>query len=226
VIGHRGAPVAAPPNTLEGLMAAVAAGADLVEFDVGVGLLLGHPGQTPSSRPPRLDEALELLAREPIGLHIDLKHPGIEDDVARTVREHGLAGRAAVSSTSAGALARLAAAAPELTRLIGYPRDRAHVSGLPWPAPLERSVAALARRLVPLRVPALLRRGTPGGLALHHTLVSAAVVAQVHARGVALVAWTVNQPQRVAALAGLGVDAIVSDDPGMAREVVGTLESR
>ena len=41
MIGHRGAAAVAPENTLESLGAAVAAGADLVEFDVCEGLVLG-----------------------------------------------------------------------------------------------------------------------------------------------------------------------------------------
>lgn len=226
MIGHRGAAAVAPANTLEGLRAAVDAGANLVEFDVGAGLVLGHPGERPAERPPRLEDALELLAEQPIGLHIDLKRAGIEAEVVRAVNERGLAARVAISSNSAPTLERLAGLAPQLTRLIGYPRDRAGLSGLPWPGPLERLGATTLRRLMPLRTPALLGRGSPDGLALHHTLVSAAVAAQARAREVALVAWTVNDPLRVAELAALGVDAIVSDDPGMALEVVGTLEPR
>ena len=42
VIGHRGAAAVAPANTLRSLEAAVAAGADLVEFDVGGDLTLAH----------------------------------------------------------------------------------------------------------------------------------------------------------------------------------------
>src|SRR5476649_2130039 len=42
VIGHRGAAALAPENTLASLEAAVAAGVELVEFDVGAGLVLGH----------------------------------------------------------------------------------------------------------------------------------------------------------------------------------------
>jgi glycerophosphoryl diester phosphodiesterase len=226
VIGHRGAPVLAPGNSLEGLQAAVAAGADLVEFDVGAGLVLGHRGEHPPSPPPRLGEALDALAPHEIGLHIDLKQVGIEADVAREVRERGLGERVVVSSTWARSLERLAAVAPELTRVIGYPRDRARASEIPWPAAVRTGSAAAARALMPLRLPRLLVRGAPGALSLHHALVSAPLAAQVHARGAALVAWTVNDPGCVLRLAELGVDAIVSDDPGMALGALGTLEAR
>ena len=37
-----------------------------------------------------------------------------------------------------------------------------------------------------------------------------------HALGAPVLAWTANDPAAVRRLAALGVDAIVSDDPGMA----------
>ncbi len=76
---------------------------------------------------------------------------------------------------------------------------------------------------MPLRARVLLARSGAAALSLHHALVSSAVVNATHARGAALLAWTVNDPLRVAALAGLGVDAIVSDDPRMVRDALGTL---
>jgi glycerophosphoryl diester phosphodiesterase len=48
-------------------------------------------------------------------------------------------------------------------------------------------------------------------------------VATSHRLGAPVLAWTVNDPPAVRRLAVLGVDAIVSDDPGMAREVLATL---
>jgi glycerophosphoryl diester phosphodiesterase len=53
-------------------------------------------------------------------------------------------------------------------------------------------------------------------IALHHTLCSRAAVRFAHARGVPLLAWTANEPEVVRRLDALGVDGIVSDDPGMA----------
>ncbi len=58
-------------------------------------------------------------------------------------------------------------------------------------------------------------------LALHHTLCSQAAVTAAHRAGVPVLAWTVNHEDRVRRLADIGVDAIVSDDPQMARRVLG-----
>ena len=124
VIGHRGAAALAPENTLEGIAAAVAAGADLVEFDVDEGLVLGHPGHEHPGSPPTLDDALELIAANGVGAHVDLKLVGAEAEIAAAVRRHGLEGRTLVSSTWIRSLRRLAHEAPGLTRAISYPRDR------------------------------------------------------------------------------------------------------
>jgi glycerophosphoryl diester phosphodiesterase len=40
-----------------------------------------------------------------------------------------------------------------------------------------------------------------------------------------VVAWTVNDPDRIAALARLDVDAIVTDDPEGARKALATLDA-
>ena len=76
-----------------------------------------------------------------------------------------------------------------------------------------------------LRLPPLLAVAHAGALALHHSLVSRRLVDGVHARGAAFLTWTVNDPDEVARLAEIGVDAIVSDDPGMAVRVLATLKT-
>lgn len=45
------------------------------------------------------------------------------------------------------------------------------------------------------------------------SLVEAPVVEQAHQRGLAVIAWTVNEPEAISALAALGVDGIISDYP-------------
>ena len=63
MIGHRGAAAVAPENTLAALEAAVAAGADLVEFDISPGLRLGHSLDELPADAITLDDALEFLRR-------------------------------------------------------------------------------------------------------------------------------------------------------------------
>lgn len=223
VVGHRGAGAVAPDNSLEALAAAVAAGADLVEFDVGPGLLLGHSTRELSERPLSFDDALGFLASSQTGIYVDLKLVGIEAEIAAAVRKHGLEARVIVSSTWVRSLRRFARVAPELSRVIGYPRDRFGAARIVWPRLLTAGAAATARSAMPARAPALLRAARADALALYHPLVTPAVVRCTHERGAALFAWPVNDPGLVERLAALGVDAIVSGDPGMALEVLATL---
>jgi glycerophosphoryl diester phosphodiesterase len=225
VIGHRGAAAVAPENSLAGLEAAVASGADIVEFDVTEGLVLEHPGGVPVGSPPALDDALALLAAHPIGVHIDLKHDGIEPGVADAVRRHELGERVVVSSTSVAALHRLETADPALARAISYPHDRHGVAGLPWPRSVASSAAACLRPAMRVRLPPLLSAARAQALSVRHELVGRALVEAAHRRGAAVIAWTVNDPESAGRLASIGVDAIVSDDPGMVLRVLATLKS-
>jgi glycerophosphoryl diester phosphodiesterase len=226
VIGHRGAAAVAPENTFAALEAAVAAGADLVEFDITPGLQLGHSALELPADPIDLDAALEFLRDRRLGVHLDVKLPGYEADVVAALRRHGLEDRAVVSTAFAVTSRRLAALAPRLPRAIGYPRDRLGVSRIGWPSGLTRAGAAALRQAMPVRVPLLLRVARANVLALHHTLCSRAAVAAAHRLGAPVLAWTVNDPEAVRRLAVMGVDAILSDDPEMALSSVATLPER
>jgi len=216
VIGHRGAAAVAPENTLAALEAAVAAGADLVEFDISPGLRLGHSELEIPANAIDLDIALEYLREHRLGVHLDVKQPGYEADVLAALRRHGLEDRAVVSTAFAVTSRRFAVLAPELPRAIGYPRDRLGVSRIPWPRAITQAGTVVLLRAMPLRVPLLLRVARANVLSLHHALCSRASVAAAHRLGAPVLAWTVNDPEIVQRLERIGVDAIVSDDPGMA----------
>ena len=113
-IGHRGAAALAAENTLESFRAAVAAGVDLIEFDVlrlrGGELVVAHShdlfevshGATRGSMKsmrieevrdacpelPTFDEALEFFASEATGtgVHVDLKSAAAADAVSGGTR--------------------------------------------------------------------------------------------------------------------------------------------
>jgi glycerophosphoryl diester phosphodiesterase len=216
VIGHRGAAAVASENTLASLEAAVAAGADVVEFDVAPGLRLGHSLHELPHEEVSLDDALEFLAAHATGVHVDVKLPGYEAEVIDAVRSHGLEDRALVSTTFAASSRRLSRLAPRVPVAIGYPRDRYGVSKIRWPDPLTRAGAAALTQAMPLRIPVLLRRTRANALSLHQSLCSRAAVAASHRFGAPVLAWTANDPHTVRRLAAAGVDGIVSDDPQMA----------
>jgi glycerophosphoryl diester phosphodiesterase len=214
VIGHRGAAAVAPENTVASLEAAVAAGVDVVEFDISPGLRLGHSLDELPESELHLDDALELLKARGVGVHLDVKEPGYEEDVLSAVRRHGLEERAYFSTAFAASARRLTGGGMPVA--IGYPRDRLGVSSIRWPQPLTRTGAAALRHAMPARIPVLLRWARADTLSLHHTLCSPAAVRTAHRFGAPVLAWTVNDPEAVRRATNAGVDGIVSDNPEMA----------
>ena len=223
VIGHRGAAALAAENSRAALEAAIAAGVDVVEFDISPGLRLGHSVAELPADGLSLDDALELLGGHAVRLHLDVKLPGYEDAVLAAVRRHRLDDRAYFSTAFALTGRRLAALAPQMTIAIGYPRDRTGISNLRWPESLTRLGAASLRQAMPVRVPVLLRWARANALSLHHALCSRQAVSIAHRLGAPVLAWTVNEPAAVTRLVDIGVDGIVSDDPGMVLETLATL---
>ncbi|HWB22339.1 MAG TPA: glycerophosphodiester phosphodiesterase [Gaiellaceae bacterium] len=225
VIGHRGAAALAPENTLAALSAAVAAGADFVEFDVGAALVLGHSERETPEQPVSFDDALAFLGSHGVGAHVDLKSVGNEEEIVAAIRRHGLTGRVVISSVSAKSLRRLEAIAPELGRAITYPQDRHGISSVAWPGVLTRAGAGALRAVMPLRVPPLLRVARANALSLHQALASRATILAAHALGAPVLVWTVNEPEQVERLAAIGADAIISDNPQMVCQVLATLNT-
>jgi glycerophosphoryl diester phosphodiesterase len=220
VVGHRGAAALAPENSLEALEAGVAAGADLIEFDVAPGLLVAHSPREAPAAPLSLDDALAFLGPRGVGLQVDVKERGYEAEVVAALRRHDLVDVAHVSTAWASSARTFARLAPELSRAIGYPRDRYGASRLPWPFAVSSAGAAALRLAMPVRIPVLLRVAHADLLSLHHTLCSPAAVGAAHRRGAPVLGWTANDADAVRRLAAAGVDAIVTDDPAMARKAL------
>lgn len=213
VVAHRGASAEAPENSREAFRAAVTAGADLVELDVTHGLVVAHDAGTPGLH---LYQVLELLAPHAIGVHVDLKQPGDEAAVLEAIDRFGLRERTVLSTAFPRVARTLSSLVPDVSRAIGYPRDRVGVARFSWPGAVTRPGAAALRAAMPVRIPLLLARTHANVLALHHKLCSAAAVSAAHRRGVPVFAWTANEPELIRRLSALGVDAIVSDDPKIA----------
>jgi glycerophosphoryl diester phosphodiesterase len=217
LIGHRGAKAVAPENSLAALEAAVAAGVDVVELDVSPGLLVAHAVEDVHDETLALDDALAFLALHGVGVHLDVKLPGYERELVAAIDRLGIREHVYFSTAFAAVARRVAALAPDLTVAIGYPRDRYGVSRIAWPERVTRVGAAALRQAMPVRIPLLLRAARADALALHHALCSRAAVATAHRLGAPVLVWTVNDPAEAKRFAALGVDGIVSDDPGSLR---------
>ncbi|MBA3347866.1 MAG: glycerophosphodiester phosphodiesterase [Actinobacteria bacterium] len=239
-VGHRGAALLAPENTLRSFEAAIAVGAEAIEFDVldllDGSLVVAHcddlfevshgvAAGTVRDRTladlravapelPTLDEALAFIAARP-GLiaHVDLKLTTRLDEVAAAILRHGLEERTIASSFHVEALAALRRHAPGVKVGITYPEDRLGVTRHRILHPAIRLGTRVMRVFLPRRIAAMAERAGAQAVMLHHAVVSAAAVERAHAAGIAVWAWTVDEPAELEQMRRAGVDAVITNDP-------------
>jgi glycerophosphoryl diester phosphodiesterase len=218
VIAHRGASAEERENTLPAFERAIALGADFVELDVQVSsdgvLVVFHdldldrltPLRGPMRRCtaaelgehgiPTLDDVLELTRRR-IGVMAELKSAylfGRHDVIGRTV---ALLGREdVVLSFSRRTLQEALRRRPSLRVLqhVGYGVSIRAAAAYAW------------------------------AVGFHDPRVTARGVARARRLGLETTVYTVNDEQRMRALAALEVSGIFSDRPALLRDVVSSLE--
>ncbi len=229
VLGHRGASAEAPENTLAAFRLAVEQGADGVELDVWrcatgevvvihdedarrtAGRALAVPETSwpalrgldagawkgdrfRGERIPLLSEVLEALPG--VLVNVELKGRAgdhrLAEAAAQVIRGAGAAERVIVSSFRVGLLAAFRRAAPEIARGFLFEGDRMWRLRAPLSARFVRAQAVHpeARLVTPPRA----RRWSR--------------------RGLAVVAWTVDEPAEVERLVALGASALISNVPG------------
>ena len=138
LVGHKGADLIAPGNTLESFRAAVEAGVDTIEFDVlwlpdahlpmeeRAPLVVAHDWHDAERRTPlALTEALDAFLEPPLDeveIDLDIKLPGSEEELVDALRERGLIERAMVSTMELYSLGRVLQLEPALRRGWTYPK--------------------------------------------------------------------------------------------------------
>ena len=240
VIGHRGNRAHTPENTLASLLEAVALGVDAVEFDLRVsrdGVLvvfhdqtldrttndsgpverrtaaelgrldagarftpdegLTFPWQGRGATISTFDEVMESLPRE-LPCIVELKTPAATELLRLAVRRHNIAHRIIVAGFDPAATRPLRGAGFALGA------STPDVLGLLWPAFAGRRLVSRAFQAL-----CLPRRwhGIPVPIAaLARTMRGIGGVTHV---------WTINDPAQALRLWHLGVQGIISDDPGL-----------
>lgn len=217
VWAHRGARDTEPENTIAAFARAAALGAAGVELDVrhlaDGGLAVHHDARLADGtalaglavpdlpdRVPVLEAALEACG--PLVVNVELKlerrqpvGPVVTAVVAALA---AWGGAAIVSSFSARGIDAVHAHAPTV--------PTAQLTYVPV-KPRSRMAAGIARRGHAAWHP-------------HHATLGPATIAAAHTLGLAVNTWTVNDPARMRELAAWGVDAIVTDDVGLALETL------
>jgi glycerophosphoryl diester phosphodiesterase len=232
VIAHRGASSDAPENTPAAFEAAIALGVDAVELDVrrtsdgvlvvhhnasrrGVPVaLLTYAALVRRSRyePPTLDTVLDLCAGR-VAVDIEIKEPGYEAEVIEKASRRFSRDQLLYTSFEEPVVTAVRHLDPNAHcgLLLGPGRLRSRAQrfeALPFDLAERCGADALAvhQWLAPLRGRS---RRVPG----------AGLLAEARQRGVAMLVWTVNGPQRLRAyLADGRVAGIITDLPGLALE--------
>jgi glycerophosphoryl diester phosphodiesterase len=240
-IGHKGADLIRPGNTLESFEAAVEAGAEMIELDVlrpraefrdgadwrqaaagpvadgAPPLLIAHDWGDAARRDPlRLDEAMDAFTRGPldrVAIDCDLKIAGREDEVIAALRDRDLLARAQVSTMEVASLVALRELDPDIRLGWTLPKVTRDWNAMPWARPV------VAAGLVSLRarLPGVVRRRAPAlgvnGIWAYHPVVTRRLADACHDTGLELIAWTVDDLPRMRSLAAMGVDGICTNDP-------------
>lgn len=242
VIGHRGAPLAEPENTVAAFRAAAAQGADGVELDVrrtaDGALAVHHDAHLADGRAivgvawadvpegvPDLDTALD-ACRDLAVVNVEIKNwpDDVDFDPSLAVVDRVVG---ALAARPAGERDRVLVSCfhlPSLDRV----RERAPALATAWLVigPVE---AAGQARGAPTGdggdpVAAMVAEAAAHGhraLHPHHAFVSPRLVAEAHEAGVAVNAWTCDDPERIRWLAEVGVDGVITNAPDVALAALG-----
>jgi glycerophosphoryl diester phosphodiesterase len=240
VIAHRGDSAHRPENTLASFAGALEVGATVVELDVQLtadghvvvihdptldrttsgrgevrGLTLsqvrsvsaGYPSRFGPAyggeRVPTLAEALALLRGRARAL-VEIKAESVTDDaeggiearVADEVRRAGMADQVALISFDQRAVVRLLSLAPEITRGRLFTRASAD------------------------EVVACAREGGGEIVMPHKSQLDERLAGRVHAAGLALATWVVDEPEELKRLARFGLYGVGSNRPGLLIEAI------
>jgi glycerophosphoryl diester phosphodiesterase len=236
LVGHKGADLIAPGNTIESFRAAVEAGVDTIEFDVlwlpdshlppeqRAPLVVAHDWEDAESRTPlRLTEALDAFLRPPfdkVEIDLDIKLPGREEELVEALRERDLIGRAMVSTMELYSLGRILELEPKLRRGWTYPKVTRDWSRKRWAkGPMLAALVAMRHRLPGLAAQKLPQMGV-AAMWVYHPLVTPQLARICRLARVELIAWTVDDLARMRKLQAAGVDGICSNDPRLFQRLV------
>lgn len=228
-IGHKGAHSIEHGNTAASFRAALTHGVEMIEFDIirhpypNGNLVLAHDPEDASLREATnlltLEAGLDLLATPEfaqVGLDVDVKHEGFEDELLAALRERGLTARTMITSMELPSIRRLRERSEPGELVLGLTIPRVTRDWLSMPAYFKPLLAGgiLSHRLrQPGRVSRLLKDGTIDSVMAFHMLVTPRLAEAVQAAGGELYAWTVDDVDELRRLAALGVAGVVSNDP-------------
>jgi glycerophosphoryl diester phosphodiesterase len=237
LVGHKGADLIAPGNTPESFAAAVEAGVDTIEIDVlwtrdghpriaaaeRSPLLIAHDWQDAERRRPlTLAEGLDVFLEPPLDrveVDLDIKLPGREEEIVDAIRERDLLERAMISTMELSTLARVRKLEPRLRRGWTYPKVTKDWASKRWARlPMLAVLVAMRRRFPRIAARELPEMGVES-LWIYHPIATPRLAEVARSAGVELIAWTVDDLDRMRKLVAAGVTGICSNDPRLFAEL-------
>lgn len=232
---HRGASAAAPENTMTAFELAVKQGADGIELDVHLSAdhelvvthdencrrVTGTDGMVgamtlqqlrqlnfaqfragfDSQSIPTLADVFDLIRPTGMMINVELKnslffYPGLEEKVLDLTAAYGMQDQVCLSSFNHASMVKASRLIADRTLGIGC--GLLYSAGLfePWDYARRIGVSALHPHLANLLIPNL--------------------VQDCHAAGIAIHAWTIDQPDHLRQTLLLGIDAIITNVPDQA----------
>ncbi len=219
--GHRGAKALAPENTLPSFFKALECGATGIEFDVrvtadgvpvvvhddeldrvaGVSLRVSEASyrelskvKVQGARIPTLREVLA-MAKGRLYVDIEVKVPGVEEEVVEALHELEMVDEAIVTSFLPAPLEKIKKLDPGID--VGILLEE-------W----DEEYLEIARKLEAAAIlPA-------------HDILTREIVERAKAEGYSIITWTVNSLEEAEKLLKMGLDGIITDDPCALRPVI------
>lgn len=224
IIAHRGASREQPENTLAAFSRAIELGADAIELDLHLSadavLFVHHdaiPHQAP--RPELSGRAIPSLTAEQLRTFRVDGEPiptlaDVFDRVGRTLRVYCELKGAGTADPTCTLLSGL-----EGHSFAVHSFDHRMVARARQIAPaIARGVLETSYHLDPS---ASLASVDGRDLWQYAELIDQSLVTAIHARGGRVIAWTVDRPDEIVRLAGLGVDGLCTNDVRLAKQLLG-----
>ncbi len=165
-----------------------------------------HPWRGRGITIPTLDELLAGHPGVPLNIEVKQDEPAIEDAVLAVLDRHGARDATLLAAEHAPIMARIRAAAPDILTSCSAAEAAEFVFRL-----RDDRLAGWTLPAVALQVP-------PSYEGIE--IVTAASVAAAHRLGLEVHVWTINDAGQMASLLALGVDAIMTDVPAAAMDVL------
>ena len=184
--------------------------AQLKQLDAGYGFTPDggqtHPYRAQGLTIPTLEEALSAHPELPWTIEIKQDTPSLAQPFCAALRQHRMSGKVMVASFSDKAMQDFRAACPEVATSMTESELR--------PLVLLSKVGLASLASAPGQAAQVPVRS--GGL----EVVTPSFVRQMHAHGVAVHVWTINDPAEMRRLLAMGIDGIDTDRPDLLKAVL------